>query len=89
MNCYERIGLSRVINASGRMTALGVSTISDKTARDSVEGGQSYVVINDLINRAGEILIPRGGTEVRVDDTVVVITSHTGFTDIKEILETE
>ncbi|MBR0138205.1 MAG: DgaE family pyridoxal phosphate-dependent ammonia lyase [Erysipelotrichaceae bacterium] len=67
MNCYERIGLSRVINASGRMTALGVSTISDKTARASVEGGQSYVVINDLINRAGEII----STYTKAEDSCV------------------
>jgi len=34
MNIYEKIGLKRVINASGRMTALGgVSTISDEVAQ--------------------------------------------------------
>ncbi|MDO4378847.1 MAG: DgaE family pyridoxal phosphate-dependent ammonia lyase [Erysipelotrichia bacterium] len=56
MNCYEKIGLNRVINASGRMTALGASTISAQTAKDAAEGGQSFVVIDDLINRAGEII---------------------------------
>ena len=30
MNIYERIGLKRVINGSGKMTALGVSKVSDK-----------------------------------------------------------
>ncbi len=44
-------------------------------------------VIIGCINRGGEIIIPRGGTEINVDDTVVVITSHTGFTDIREILK--
>ncbi len=46
-------------------------------------------VLIGCINRDGEIMIPRGGTEINVDDTVVVITSHTGFTDISEILEEE
>ncbi len=67
MNVYEKIGLNRVINASGRMTALGVSTISDQTARDSIAGGQSYVVIEDLINRAGEII----STYTKAEDSCV------------------
>ena len=56
MNVYEKIGLQRVINASGRMTALGVSTLSDQVAQAAVEGGQSYVVITDLYKKAGEII---------------------------------
>ncbi len=63
MNIYQDIGLSRVINASGRMTALGVSTISDKVAKAAMEGGQSYVVIDDLIVRAGEIISRYTGAE--------------------------
>ena len=31
-NIYKQYGLSPVINADGRMTALGVSTISDDVA---------------------------------------------------------
>ena len=30
---YEKIGLQRVVNASGRMTYLGVSTLSDEVAK--------------------------------------------------------
>ena len=48
MTVYEEIGLPRVINASGRVTVLGVSTISDKVAKAAVAGGQSYVVVEDL-----------------------------------------
>ena len=50
MTIYEEIGLPRVINASGRMTVLGVSTISDKVAKAAVAGGQSYVVVEDLMD---------------------------------------
>ena len=63
MNCYEKIGLQRVINASGRMTDLGVSTLSDKVAKAAIEGGQSYVVISDLIKKAGTIIASYTGGE--------------------------
>ncbi len=53
MTVYEEIGLPRVVNASGRVTVLGVSTISDKVAKAAVAGGQSYVVVEDLMDKAG------------------------------------
>ena len=56
MSIYSTIGLPRVINAAGRMTALGVSTLSDEVAKAVVEGGQSYVVIDELMDKAGEII---------------------------------
>lgn len=56
MNIYEQIGLQRVVNASGRMSILGVSTIDDQIALAMKNGGQSYVVIDDLIKKAGEII---------------------------------
>ena len=51
MSVYQDIGLERVINASGRVTVLGVSTISDRVAQAAIAGGQSYVVIDDLMVR--------------------------------------
>ena len=63
MSVYQDIGLERVINASGRVTVLGVSTISDKVAQAAVAGGQSYVVIEDLMDRAGEIISRYTGAE--------------------------
>lgn len=63
MSVYEEIGLKRVINASGRMTFLGVSTISDETAEFAKQGGQNYVVIDDLFDRAGEIVSQYTGAE--------------------------
>lgn len=53
---YETIGLARVINANGRMSVLGVSTISDEVAKAMQEAGQSFVVIDDLMHKAGEII---------------------------------
>lgn len=62
-NIYESIGLKRTINASGRMTALGVSTINDEVARAMIQGGQSYVVIDDLFEKSGELLSEFTGAE--------------------------
>ena len=50
---YEKAGLRRVINASGRMTALGVSTIHDETGKAMVEAAQNYVVIDELVAGKG------------------------------------
>ncbi len=63
MSVYQDIGLKRVINACGRVTILGVSALSDEVAQAAVAGGQSYVVIEDLINRAGEIISGYTGGE--------------------------
>lgn len=63
MSIYQDIGLKRVINCCGRVTLLGVSTLSDDVARAAVAGGQSYVVIEDLIDRAGEIISQYTGGE--------------------------
>ncbi len=38
------------------------------------------------INRGGKILIPKGTDEIRVGDTVIIVTVHTGFNDILDIL---
>ena len=62
-NIYQGMGLSRVVNASGRVTKLGVSTISDRVASAAVAGAQSYVVIDDLIDRAGKMIAAHTGAE--------------------------
>lgn len=53
-NIYTEQGLKGVINASGRMTKLGVSTISDEVAEVLVDAAQNYVVIDDLLEWAGK-----------------------------------
>jgi len=72
---YENIGLQRVVNASGRMTYLGVSTLSDEVAKAAVEGGQNYVVIADLINKAGELISKHTGAE----DSCVTCSASAGI----------
>lgn len=38
------------------------------------------------INRGGRILIPRGQDSIQMGDTVVIVTTHTGFRDIGDII---
>ena len=64
MGIYQDLGLKRVVNASGRVTVLGVSTFSDRVAEASREAGQSYVVVEDLMTRAGELISEHTGAEM-------------------------
>ena len=38
------------------------------------------------MSRKGKIIIPRGNDVIRAGDKVVVVTKHTGFYDVKDIL---
>jgi len=38
------------------------------------------------INRGGKIMIPNGRSEIRVGDTVIIVTTQKGLQDIKDIL---
>ena len=72
---YEKIGLQRVVNASGRMTYLGVSTLSDEVAEAAVQGGQNYVIIADLIDKAGELISAHTGAQ----DSCVTCSASAGI----------
>ena len=39
-----------------------------------------------FINRNGSIFIPSGQDCIKVGDTVMIVTTHTGFNDIHDIL---
>lgn len=43
-------------------------------------------LIISFINRGGSILIPSGQDTIEVGDTVMVVTTHTGFQDIVDIM---
>ncbi len=40
-----------------------------------------------FINRNGKIIIPSGDDFIAVGDTVMIVTTHTGFNDIQDILK--
>ena len=39
------------------------------------------------INRNGTVIIPSGQDSIQVGDSVMIVTTHTGFQDILDILE--
>ena len=40
-----------------------------------------------FINRNGKIIIPSGHDSIEIGDTVMIVTTHTGFNDIQDILK--
>ncbi|MDP4097056.1 DgaE family pyridoxal phosphate-dependent ammonia lyase [Paenibacillus sp. P96] len=61
-----KYGLKRVINASGRMSILGVSAPTDTVMEAMKTGGQQYVEIADLVNKAGDHIAGIMGSEAAV-----------------------
>ena len=44
-------------------------------------------VLIACIYRNGKVIIPRGYDEIQVGDGVIVVTTHTGFREISDILD--
>ena len=63
---HTNYGLKRVINASGRMSILGVSAPTDSVMEAMKQGGQSYVEISDLVDKAGDHIAEILGSEAAV-----------------------
>nr|WP_246258566.1 DgaE family pyridoxal phosphate-dependent ammonia lyase [Kroppenstedtia pulmonis] len=51
---FKRLGLRRVINASGRMSVLGASTLADSVVDAMGQGGQQYIEMADLMKKGGD-----------------------------------
>ncbi len=60
---FDKLALQKVINASGRMTKLGVSTLSKNVSENMAKGGESYVIIDQLLEKAGEAIGKKLGSE--------------------------
>ncbi|GKU83991.1 DgaE family pyridoxal phosphate-dependent ammonia lyase [Niallia sp. NCCP-28] len=70
-----RYGLKRVINASGRMSILGVSAPTDTVMEAMKIGGQNYMEISDLVDKAGEHI----AALVQSEAAVVVNSASSGI----------
>lgn len=53
---YEKYQLKQVINASGRMTMLGVSTPRPEVAEAVLNGMNHYFEMKDLVNKTGDYI---------------------------------
>lgn len=61
-----KYGLKRVINASGRMSILGVSAPTDTVMNAMKHGGKNYVEIADLVDKGGDYIADILGSEAAV-----------------------
>ena len=53
---FEKYNLKQVINTSGRMTALGVSTPRPEVVEAAMAGMNQYFEMKDLVNKTGEYI---------------------------------
>lgn len=60
---FENFGLRKIINASGKMTALGASAVTDEIADSLKAAAQDYVDIDELIEYAGKVIAHHTGAE--------------------------
>lgn len=60
---FKKFGLPEVINAAGRLTILGASTMDMRAAKAMAEASQSYVMMEDLKKKAGEMIAEMTGAE--------------------------
>lgn len=63
MDLLDQLNLPRVINASGRMTALGVNTLSDEVLAAMAVAGGSYVEIDPMKRTVGRQIAALIGAE--------------------------
>ena len=74
-NYIEQLGLRRVINASGKMTALGVSKVSDEVATIQKLAGQSFFVMDELMEKSGAHVAKL----LKTGDAQIVPSASTGI----------
>ena len=62
MSVFEQIGCRPIINASGKMTALGASAVTPSVAAVLAEAAQDYVELKELLVKAGRVIAEATGT---------------------------
>lgn len=60
---FEKYSVRRVINASGKMTILGVSTVDKEVIEAIGEGCKNFLIIEELVNKTGEYIANLLGCE--------------------------
>src|SRR6266496_4076929 len=60
---YDRLGVRRIVNAAGPVTRLGGNRLAPEVAKAMAEATQSHIQIDELQERAGEILAAATGAE--------------------------
>lgn len=63
MGIFKEMGLREIINASGKMTALGASAVTDEIALALKGAAQDYVDIDELMEYTGKVIAESTGAE--------------------------
>lgn len=63
MSILKKLNVREVINADGRMSILGVSTISDEVANSLKEAGQNYFVMEEYVDEVDKKIAKLFGYE--------------------------
>lgn len=74
-NLNKQYPLKEVINASGKMTILGVSKVSDSVLEAQKYGGQHFFEMSELLKASGKYIASMLGTE----DAIVVSSASAGI----------
>lgn len=72
---YEKFGLKEVINASGKMTILGVSKVSNSVLAAQRFGGEHFFEMSELFIQTGAFL----AKHLEVDDAQIVSSASAGI----------
>lgn len=72
---YEKFGLKEVINASGRMTILGVSKVSENVLAAQRFGGEHFFEMSELGKQTGAYLADL----LKVEDAQIVSSASAGI----------
>ncbi|MDU6484233.1 MAG: D-glucosaminate-6-phosphate ammonia lyase, partial [Escherichia coli] len=62
-NIYQQLGLKQVINACGKMTILGVSSVALEVMQATARAASSFVEIDQLVDKTGELVSRFTGAE--------------------------
>ena len=72
---YEKYNLRKVINASGKMTILGVSRVSESVKQAQKFGGDNFFVMEELVAHLGSYLAEK----LAVEDVQIVSSASAGI----------
>jgi L-seryl-tRNA(Ser) seleniumtransferase len=72
---YDKFGLKEVINASGKMTILGVSKVSESVLAAQRFGGEHFFEMSDLLIQTGAYLAEL----LKVEDAQIVSSASAGI----------
>lgn len=63
MNVYQKFGLRKIVNASGKMTVLGATAVQAEIAQAVSDATMDYVLIEELMETAGRHIAKATGAE--------------------------